>query len=120
SVTFSDMAAQPNTSAVRIATIRVNDAAFSTSVSGNVKVFKYLSGLGPVVHYVHGTAPQSIAPNLVVTPPQGLHIVSATVTFASWQAEDRLAFTNSLGLHHTFTQNFTDHTATLTFTGTAT
>lgn len=120
SVTYQDVAGQPNTSAIRIARITVNDPLFSTSASENLRVFKYLSGLGPVVNYVHGSVPLLIAPNLIVTPPEGLKIMSATVTFTDWQAEDRLAFSNSLALQHTFTENLTTHTATLTITGTAT
>lgn len=120
SVTYQDVAGQPNTSAIRVATITVRDPSMSASASENLHVFKYLSGLGPIVNYVRGSAPRLIAPNLIVTPPQGLQILHATVSFTNWQAEDRLAFSNSLAFQHTFTQNLTTHTATLTITGTAT
>lgn len=120
SVMYQDVAGQPNTSAVRVATIQVNDLSHSASAKENLSVFKYLSGLDSVVNYVHGAVPLKIAANLVVTPPLGLKIINATVTFTNWQAEDRLAFSNSLGLQHTFTQDLIHNTATLTITGTAT
>jgi hypothetical protein len=120
SVTYSDVAGNPNTTAVRVATITVNDPSFSASASENLSVFRYLSGLGPVVNYVHGTPPLSIAPNLIVTPPQGVKVTSATVTFTNWQPEDRLTFSNTLALQHTFVVNLATHTATLTITGSAT
>ena len=59
----------------------------------------------------------TIAPNLVVTHPDGLKIASATVQFTNWQGEDRLAFFNTFALQHTFTQDLVAHTATLTITG---
>lgn len=120
SVTYQDVAGQPNTSAIRVATITVNDPSFSTSASENVSVVKYLTGLSPTVNYVHGSPPLSIAPNLVVTPPVGVNVTSATVSFTNWQAEDRLVFFNTLALQHTFIQNLTNHTATLKITGVAT
>lgn len=120
SVTYQDVAGNPNTSAVRVATITVNNPSFSASASENLTVFKYLTGLGSNVTYVHGAARLAIAPNLIVMPPTNHNITSATITFTNWQAEDRLAFYNYAALQHTFTQDFVNHTATLTLTGTAT
>lgn len=120
SVTYQDVAGNPNTSAIRVATITVKDPSFSASASENLQVFNYLAGLGPVVNYVQGSVPLVIAPNLVVTPPQGFQVMSATVTFSNWQPEDRLAFSNTLALQHTFVVNLATHTATLTITGAAT
>jgi hypothetical protein len=119
-VTYQDVAGQPDTSTTRVATITVNNPSFSVSASENVTVSKYLSGLGPIVNYAHGSPPVTIAPNLIVTPPTGVNILSATVSFANWQGEDRLAFFNSIGLQHTFTEDPVAHTATLTITGAAT
>jgi hypothetical protein len=120
SVTYQDVAGNPNTSAVRMATIRVNDSNNSASANQNLSVVSYLSGVIATVNYLQGSPPLSIAPNLLVTPPAGLSIQSAAVTFSNWQGEDRLAFFNSAGLPHTFTEDLNAHTARLTITGTAT
>ena len=60
-----------------------------------------------------------LAQNLIVTPPVGVSIQSATVVFSNWQAEDRLAFVNPMALQHTFTENLAARTATLLITGVA-
>lgn len=119
SVTYQDVAGSPNTSSTRIATISVNAGAYSNSGTQSLKAATVLAGLNETRTYVHGAAPLTVAPNLVVTLPAGDNVVSATVSFTNWQGEDRLAFYNSLALQHTFTEDLTAHTATLTLTGTA-
>lgn len=119
SVVYQDVAGNPNTTAVRIATISVNDGTFSSSGTQRIGVATIVSGLNETQTYVHGAAPLTVAPDLVVTFPTGDAVVSATVSFTNWQAEDRLSFYNSLALQHTFTQDLTAHTATLTITGSA-
>lgn len=119
SVTYQDVTGSPNVTAIRSATFTVNDLAHSGSATTNISVVRYLAGVGSSVNYTQGTPPQALAPNLVITPPAGLTVQSATVTFTNWQGEDRLSFYNSLALQHTFTQDLNAHTATLTINGTA-
>lgn len=119
SVIYQDVAGTPNTTAIRNATFTVNDQLHSASATSSIRVVNYLSGVSSVVNFTQGTAPLAIAASAVVTAPTGVNIQSATVTFTNWQAEDRLAFYNSLALQHSFTQDLTAHTATLTITGTA-
>jgi len=119
SVTYQDVAGNPNLTPNRAVTFTVNDKIHSGSATTNFTEVRYVSGLGPSVNYTQGNAPQVLAPTVVITPPPGRNIQSATVTFTNWQAEDRLAFYNSLALQHTFTQDLAAHTATLTLTGTA-
>ena len=45
------------------------------------------------------------------------NITRATVSFTNWQGEDRVDFVNTFALQHTFTEDLTAHTATLTITG---
>ena len=70
------------------------------------------------MNYVEGGPNLTIAPNLAISSQA--NITSATVSFTNWQGEDRVDFTNTFALQHTFTQDLTAHTATLTITGTDT
>lgn len=117
SVTYQDVAGNPNTTAVRTATIQVNDQLHSGSATTNVTVSRYLSGVAASTTYFKGTPALTIAPSLVIAPPAGLTIQNATISFTNWQGEDRVAFNNSLGLQHSFVQDLTAHTATLTISG---
>jgi hypothetical protein len=72
------------------------------------------------VNYYKGTPAILLTPSLLVAPPPGLNIQSATVSFTNWQGEDRVDFNNSVGLQHSFTQDLNAHTASLTISGTAT
>lgn len=120
-VTYQDVASTPMTSPTRVATITVNDPSHSGSATTNISVVRYVSGLATTVNYNQGSSPVSLAPNLVLQPPPGVsHITSATVSFTNWQGEDRVAFTNTLGLSHGFSQDLNAHTATLTIMGSAT
>jgi hypothetical protein len=76
-----------------------------------------LSGVSGTQSYTHQTSPIAVAANLVVSDSDSALLASATVTFTNWQAEDRLTFTNSFAMQHTFTQDLTAHTATLTLSG---
>jgi hypothetical protein len=118
--TYQDVAGQPNTSAVRAATITVNDQLHGGSAMTSLSVVRYLSGTAATVNYTQGASPVALAPTLVVTPPAGMNIQSATISFTNWQGEDRVDFNNSLALQHSLTQDLTARTATLTITGAAT
>ena len=121
SLLFWNVAGQPNSAITRVATIMVSDQYHSASATENLNVYQYLSGLSGTANYLQGSAPLTLAPNLVVTAPAGVTtITSATVSFTNWQGEDRLAFYNSLALQHTFSQDLVAHTAVLTITGNAT
>ncbi|WP_010582322.1 hypothetical protein [Schlesneria paludicola] len=119
SVTYQDVAGNPNTAPARIATIGVNDGSQNVTAATSIGVVRYLTGATPVVGFIQGAGPVALAPNLVVTAPVGVNVQNATVTFTNWQGEDRLAFNNSVGLQHSFVQNLAARTATLTMTGAA-
>jgi len=70
--------------------------------------------------YTKGSEPIPIAANVSIADPNGYDIISAIVTVANWQGEDRLSFLNSYALQHTFTVNSSTNIATLTLTGSAT
>ena len=76
-----------------------------------------VSGVNPTGYYVQGTPALTFASNLVINRPNGLNVLSATVSFVNWQAGDRLEFHNRFALRHNFTQDLVAHTATLTITG---
>ena len=121
SLLFWNVAGQPNSTITRVATIMVSDQFNSASSTENLNVYQYLAGLSTTVNYVQGSAPVTLAPNLIVTPPAGVTTISsATVSFTNWQGEDRLAFYNSEALQHSFTENLVAHTAVLTISGNAT
>lgn len=115
SVVYQDVAGNPITSIVRLATITVNDGTTSTSGYQDIVAATVLENLNGTTIIIQGGAPQPIAPNLVVTLATGQTVSSATVSFTNWQAEDRLSFSNSAGLQHTLTVGTS--TATLTLTG---
>lgn len=122
-VQFYCVSGSPVTWLARTATVTVSDLnAMTGSATQNVLVNPVansappvLSGLGGTVTYVKSAAPLTVAPNLVVT--DSLNLYSAVVTFTNWQAGDRLQFSNAFALQHTFVENLTTNTATLTFTG---
>ncbi len=124
SVQFWDVAGNPNVS-TRVATFTVTDVYSDSSPAAMQNIAFNLSGQSsPVVSGIGGTTtdtapatPITIAPNLVVTDT--VNISSATVSFTNWQDGDRLQFTNTYALQHTFVENNTANTATLTFTGVA-
>jgi FKBP-type peptidyl-prolyl cis-trans isomerase len=123
-VQFWDVAGNPNVS-TRVATFIVTDIDSDSSPAATQNISFSLSGKSsPVVSGIGGTTsdtapatPITIAPNLVVTDT--VNISSATVSFTNWQDGDRLQFTNSYALQHTFVENSTTNTATLTLTGVA-
>lgn len=123
SLLFSNNAGSPVTWLQRVATITVSDTHGNTgSATQNAEVNPVanaappaVSGTGPTVTYVQSASPITVAPNLVVT--DNLNIYSATVTFTNWQGGDRLQFTNSFALQHTFAEDLGHNTATLTLTG---
>lgn len=79
-----------------------------------------LSGFSGSQAYVQGSAALDFATGLTVTDASTNILAGATVTFANWQAGDRLDFSNSFALQHTFTEDLNAHTATLTLSGLAT
>ena len=123
-VQYWDVAGNPNLS-TRVATFTVIDIYSDSSSPAMQNVSFNLSGASsPVVSGIGGTTsdttpatPITIAPNLVVT--DAVNISSATISFTNWQDGDRLQFTNTYALQHTFIENNTANTATLTFTGVA-
>jgi len=76
-----------------------------------------LSGFSGSQAYIQGSAALNIATGLTVTDADTNFLAGATVTFANWQAGDRLDFSNSFALQHTFNEDLNAHTATLTLTG---
>ncbi len=123
-VQFWDVAGSPNIS-TRVATFTVTDVYADSSSAATQNISFNLSGQSsPVVSGIGGTTsdttpatPITIAPNLVITDT--VNIASATVSFTNWQDGDRLQFTNSYALQHTFVENPMTNTATLTLTGVA-
>ena len=124
SVLYWDVAGNPNVS-TRVATFTVIDIYSNSSSPATQNIsFNLSSGSSPVVSGIGGTTsdtapatPITIAPNLVITDT--VNISSATISFTNWQDGDRLEFTNSYALQHTFVENNTANTATLTLTGVA-
>lgn len=76
-----------------------------------------LSGVSGTTTYAENDPHLAIGPNLIAIEPHATNIVSATVTFSNWQAEDRVDFNNIYALQHSFSQNLAAHTAALTITG---
>ena len=120
SITFWNVAGEPNSSVIRSVTITVNDQYQGVSATGKISVCQFVTGVNGTLSYIQGSVPSLIAKTLVVRPPANVTIVTnATVTITNWQEEDRLSFYNCLALQHTFTEDFTAHTATLIITGSA-
>ncbi len=127
SIVFWDVAGLPVTWLQRVATFTVTDISSNTgSTTQNLVVNTIANSQPPTLTgtsgpetFVKGAAPITIAPNLVVTQPNGLNIYSATVTFTNWQDGDLIEFSNSFALRHTFTQDLVGHTATLSIVGAA-
>ena len=124
SVEFWAVAGNLNIS-TRVATFSVTDLYTDSSSPATQNISFNLSGQSsPVISGIGGTTsdsapatPLTIAPNLVVTDT--VNISSATVLFPNWQDGDRFQFTNTFALQHTFVENNTTNTATLTLTGVA-
>ena len=125
-VQFWAVAGVPVTWLQRVATITVNDL-YGNSGSGTQKIQfnsstpvspPALTGINGVTTYAQLASPITVAPNLVIT--DNLNIPSATISFVNWQAGDRLQFTNTYGLQHTFVENDANNTASLTISGLAT
>ena len=120
SITYWNVAGQPNSSAIRSVTITVNDQYQSVSATGKISVRQFVTGVNGTLSYLQGSASTMIAKAIVLIPPTNVTTVTnATVTITNWQEEDRLSFYNSLALQHTFTEDFTAHTATLIIRGLA-
>jgi len=122
-VTYQNTSTSPNTAATRTIGFQVTDGlVLSNLVTRDLTAratatSPVLSGINGSVNFVEKGAAVAIAPNLVVT---SLGLTSATVSFTNWQGEDRVSFTNTYALQHTFTQDLVAHTALLTITGSAT
>lgn len=119
SVTYQDVAGSPNTVLSRNATFKVTDQLHSASAMTSIQVVNYIAGVTRVVNFAQGSGPLGIAKDAVLTAPAGRTVQSMTVSFKNWQNEDRLSFSNTLNLQHSFTEDFNSHTATLTITGAA-
>ncbi len=120
SLTYQDVAGNPNTSATRTATFSLTvDGKHFTTGTQTLNVAKVLSGLSGTINFVSGTPPTPLAPNVNINVPSGHLINSITVSFANWLPEDRVSFFNSVGLQHTFTEDAVAQTATLTISGAA-
>lgn len=119
SVSYQDVAGDPNTSVTRIATFTVNDATTSATGTQSVNAVAVLGGLNQTQTYLQGQPPISITPDLVITIPATQNVTSATVQFTNWLPEDQFAISNSAVIANTFTVNSSTDTATLTLTGTA-
>jgi len=125
SVIFWCLAGNPVTWLPQVATFTVTDI-LSHSASGTQSIRinpiansapPVVSGVGSTVTYFQGSAPLTVAPNVVVSQPAGLNLYSATVAFTNWQDGDRLDFYNSYAFQHTFVEDLVGHTAVLTLTG---
>ena len=122
-VYYHNTSGSPNTALTRTVGFQVSDGQLSsTVVSRDVTVVAnsaspVLSGFNPTETFVKGGAQLVVAPNLVVMSPGSLNISTASVSVANWQAGDRLEFSNSYALQHTFTEDLVGHTAVLTITG---
>ena len=65
-----------------------------------------------------GGSPIPIAANIVVSDAQSTTLSSATISFANWQAGDRLDIFNTAALQTSFFEDLGSHTAQLTLIGT--
>lgn len=122
SVTYHNTSGSPNLALTRTVTFQVSDGVLlSNSVSRDISVTAstapILSGVTGTIQYIENAAPLQPGGHLVITDGIGGTLASATVTFQNWQAEDRANFNNIFALQHSFSQDLSAHTATLTITG---
>lgn len=122
-VTYRNSSPSPNTALTRTVSFQVNDGSLaSNAVTRPITISTTaasptLSGLGGTVTFTTRAAAVAIAPNLSITQPNGLSIASTKISFTNWQSGDRVAFTNTYALQHTFVEDLVQHTATLTLSG---
>ena len=121
-VMYHNTSASPNMALTRTISFQANNGdLLSNIVTRNLTdrtgATPTISGFTSPLTYVEKAAPVTIAPNLVVTQPDGLNFASATVTLVNWQDGDRLNFSNIYGLQHTFSEDLVAGTAVLTMTG---
>lgn len=122
-VTYHNTSASPNTSVTRTIDFQVTDGLLlSNIVSRDLTVVTtstpaILSGVSGTGTYVESSSAITLGPNLVISDPGTTNLASATVSFTNWQAEDRVTFNNVFALQHSFTQNLTNHTASLVISG---
>lgn len=120
SVTFSDVSAHPNITAVRNATVTLNAGQFSSTSNQKIQVATVFEGIDHRTTFNTGSDPISLFPDVKVTLPTGVNATGATLTFHDWQVgQDVLKVGSVPGLHTTITENQKNHTITLTITGTA-
>jgi hypothetical protein len=118
SITYQDVAGNPNTSVVRNATITIFANTYTASATTAVNVANVLQGLGQTVDFVSGSAPLDFAQNLVISLPAGVDATSAQITFTNWQAaEDRLAIGSVAGLKNSLSVDAATNRATLSASG---
>lgn len=117
---FYNVAGAP-VSGTRVATVSVNDGGNTSNlVSENIAMgtsAPVLSGLGGTVTFHSGASPVGFGSDVTITDSDSNYLSSATVTFTNWQAGDRLDWYNASNLQHTFTEDLTSHTASLTLSG---
>ena len=125
-VTYRNSSPSPNTVLARTVSFQVSDGLLSgNAVTRSIAISTTaasptLTGLGGTVTFTTRGAAIAIAPGLAITQPNGLSLTSATISFTNWQSGDRVAFTNTYALQHSFVEDLVQHTATLTLTGTET
>ncbi len=123
SVAYHNSSATPITSLTRTVSFQASDGlSSSNTVSRDLTVRAnsnppVVSGAGGTTNYAARSAAVIIAPNLITSDVDNVPIASATVTFANWQDGDRVDFANPFAFQHTFVEDLTTHTATLTMTG---
>ena len=121
-VMYHNISASPNMALTRTISFQANNGQqLSNIVTRNLidrtGVTPTISGFTSPLTYVQKAAAITIAPSIVVTHPDGLNIASATVSFVNWQSGDRLEFSNTYALQHTFSEDLVAGTAVLTLTG---
>ena len=121
-VMYHNTSASPNMGLTRTISFQANNGQqLSNIVTRNLTdragATPAISGFTLPLTYVEKGAAITIAPSIVVTHPDGLNIASATVSFVNWQSGDRLEFSNTYALQHTFSEDLVAGTAVLTLTG---
>jgi len=76
-----------------------------------------LSDVSGATNYVEKDSSVAISPQLTINAPNSSSLMSAQMTLANWQPEDRVNFSNLFALQHAFTSDPVSHTATLTING---
>ena len=122
-VLYHNLSSSPNLLLKRTIVFQANDdRSFSNSIARELTVLPQsdpptVSGFTQLLTFVKGATPLAVIPNVLISIPSETGLTSAKVSISNWQAGDRLEFSNSYALQHSFTEDPANHTATLSMTG---